>query len=265
MRRIIVAFFILYQFLPICYDGLDFGGVQTAEAQSMAMELDEVVVIGHQDGDEDDGSDLLDDFEDIAGIGHNEYNEDDYGTNDSDDSSYNQGEEWNQFDDDDDLVLIPYDLPYAWRKVDQGFECVVTSMEYVMNILERNKPSKDLYRYYIEEIYKSVNSKYDPNYNGVSYGDRKELFSRVFEIEEITNNNDLVKLPTYGKPVLTVIDGIYEGKPCYHEIVLVGYRNTRSQCYYIDPSSGRYNFISPQNIIGPSYLIKSITNTIIIK
>ena len=45
------------------------------------------------------------------------------------------------------------------------------------------------------------------------------------------------------RPVLTMIEGTYQGQPCNHEVVMVGYSNIKSKFYYIDPSNGLYNYI----------------------
>ena len=46
----------------------------------------------------------------------------------------------------------------------------------------------------------------------------------------------------------TVIEGVYQGKKCLHEIVVVGYDITKDMCYYIDSSDGLYNYIQVSQV-----------------
>ncbi len=100
MRKLIITILFLYQFLPILTGGTFFFGIQSANAQIMGGELDEVVIIGHNDNgnDDDDFGNIFDDdpsFEEIIGIGTDEVNEGEGGTNDGDNSSYYNEDSYN--------------------------------------------------------------------------------------------------------------------------------------------------------------------------
>ena len=92
-------------------------------------------------------------------------------------------------------------------------------------------------------------------------GDDDDLFSAVFNINQIEGDWILyTTLINEKRPVLTMIEGTYQGQPCNHEVVMVGYSNIKSKFYYIDPSNGLYNYIDYYKIKGPSYKVNSLKN-----
>lgn len=274
MRRLILLSVILFQFLSMLTGEKVTVGTLHMMAQNQTCELDDIVVIGHQtDGDDDDydPDDLWNEGMNIGSDGSGENSGENEGTNWNDESSYNvqgndgNGSSNNREDDTNESFpqVILENLPKAWRSSDKGHECVTTAMEYVRNILEGCVSINDNYRYYYEDVYNEIDSfgQYDPSENGINPDDREALFSAVFNINQIEGDWILyTTLINEKRPVLTMIEGTYQGQPCNHEVVMVGYSNKKRKFYYIDPSNGLYSYIDYYKIKGPSYKVNSLKN-----
>jgi len=243
-------------------------------------ELDEVICIGHNSDDEEDGSSLDDDddyYEDDDSVqlpevictGHqpdnNDINDNDNDNDDNNDDDFG----WNWDEDDENeptnhdnpyeqFTLITYDFPIRQHSAIYKNSCVVTSMEYVWNIVMRNNPPDITQRYSFEDVYKNFNHLYDSTIDGVSSSERGSLFSIVFHLQELDYEESYRDAIESDHPILTMIAGTSDGEECLHEIVIIGYNDDSEEYFYIDPASGAYGRTSYDSILGLGY---SIINT----
>lgn len=234
-------------------------------------ELDEVVCTPNHD-DEEDGS-SADEYEDEDTLDGGELDGvtcTSTSHNDSDDEeNLWDNDDYDQYDDDDDnndvtshsnlpenhLKLISTKLPRSWIKTYDKNSCVVTSMEYIWNIINQKDPPIVFNRFIYESKYEEWHPDYNPMNDPIKLNDLERLIGDFFEYHELDKEESYKEAILNNDPILTIIEGISEGLPCLHEITIVGFDDEKEKYYYIDPSSGLYNYIGFDDIIGPSYCV----------